>query len=242
VLSWNLFHGRAVPPAGRRLLDEFVEVLAREEWDVALLQEAPPRWFDPLRERLGVQGARVLTSRNFGSPLRGFVAERWPDLIKSNEGGSNQILVRAPWTIAATATLALAHFPERRRALRAQLAREGASALTVVNLHASANRPHAAARELPRAAAWCDDERLILGGDFNLRPAEDAAAFAELEERFGLAAPTAPTAIDHILCRGLELVEPPRRLAPERQEVIGADGRRIHLSDHALVAGVCAVT
>jgi endonuclease/exonuclease/phosphatase family metal-dependent hydrolase len=231
-----------VPPAGRPLFEEFVEVLGREEWDVALLQEAPPRWFDAFRERLGVQGARVLTSRNFGSALRGFVADRQPDLIKSNEGGSNQILVRPPWLIGATDTLRLARFPERRQLLRAQLVRDGAPSLSVANMHTSANRPHAAAQELRRAAEWCRDERLIFGGDLNLRPAEDAATYEELEQRFGLASPTAPTAIDHLLCRGLEVVEPPRQLAPERQEVVGAGGGRVHLSDHAPVAALFAMT
>ena len=44
VLTWNLFHGRAVPPAGRELFDEFATALAGWEWDVALLQEVPPWW------------------------------------------------------------------------------------------------------------------------------------------------------------------------------------------------------
>jgi endonuclease/exonuclease/phosphatase family metal-dependent hydrolase len=237
ALSWNLFHGRSPSGAGRPLFEEFVDVLAREQWDVALLQEAPPRWFDPLRRRLGVQGARVLTSRNFGSAVRGWIAERSPDLIKSNEGGSNQILVRPPWMIGATYTLTLARFPERRRALRAQLIRDNAPALSVANLHTSANRPRAAAGELVRAAEWCEVERLIFGGDLNLRPAEDPATFAELERRFRLAPPTAPTAIDHLLCRGIEIVEPPHQLDAERRTVGG-----LLLSDHAPVASVFAMT
>jgi endonuclease/exonuclease/phosphatase family metal-dependent hydrolase len=209
---------------------------------VALLQEAPPRWFDQLLERLGAQGARVLTSRNFGSALRGFVADRKPDLIKSNEGGSNQILVRAPWMIAATSQLTLARFPERRRLLKTQLVRAGAPALAVANMHTSANRPHAAARELRRAAEWCGDERLIFGGDLNLRPAGDPATYDVLQRRFGLAAPTGGTAIDHLLCRGLEVVEPPHQLPPERREVVSSDGVRTRLSDHAPVAAVFAMT
>ena len=44
VLTWNLYHGRADPPAGRPLFDEFAAMLAGWSWDVALLQEVPPWW------------------------------------------------------------------------------------------------------------------------------------------------------------------------------------------------------
>ncbi|HEX6459943.1 MAG TPA: endonuclease/exonuclease/phosphatase family protein [Thermoleophilaceae bacterium] len=235
ALTWNLFHGRAHPPAGRPLLDEFVELLRREPWDIALLQEAPPRWFEQLCRGVGASGAIALTSRNFGSSLRGRIADWKPDLIKSNEGGSNQLLVRPPWRIADTRRLTLARFPERRRLLWARLEREGAEPLAVANLHASANRPRAAARELVRAADWCGaNERLLFGGDLNLRPAEDPATFDELGSRFGLAPPTAPTAIDHLLVRGLEVIERPDWLPAERRD---ADpGTR--LSDHGVVTGV----
>jgi endonuclease/exonuclease/phosphatase family metal-dependent hydrolase len=246
ALTWNLFHGRDHPPPGdpdvnRPLLDEFLAVLDREQWDVALLQEAPPRWFDPLRARLGVDGALVLTSRNFGSALRGRIADWKPDLIKSSEGGSNQILVRRPWAITATRHLTLARLPERRRLLWARLEHEACEPLAVANMHMSANRPHAAARELLRAAGWCPDEHLLFGGDLNLRPAEDAATYAALEQRFGLGRPTAPHAIDHLLARGLELVEAPRQLSPGRREVEAGRGLRIRLSDHAPVAAVFAM-
>jgi endonuclease/exonuclease/phosphatase family metal-dependent hydrolase len=239
ALTWNLFHGRAHPPAGRPLLDEFIDVLRREPWDIALLQEAPPRWFERLCSGAGASGAIALTSRNLGSALRGRIADWKPDLIKSNEGGSNQILVRPPWRIAETRRLTLARFPERRRLLWARVEHgDGAPPLAVANLHASSNRPRATARELRRAADWCGaDERLVFGGDLNLRPAQDPATFAELRDRFGLAPPTGPTAIDHLLARGLEVVEPPQWLAAERREVAAA----IRLSDHALVTAVFAM-
>jgi endonuclease/exonuclease/phosphatase family metal-dependent hydrolase len=233
VLTWNLFHGRSQPPAARPLLDEFLALLAREAWDVALLQEAPPRWFG----RLGANGAMALTSRNFGSALRGRIADWKPDLIKSNEGGSNQTLVRPPWRIVESRQLTLARFPERRRLLWTPLEHVEGAHVTVANLHASSNRPRSAARELLHAAEWCEDERLVLGGDFNLRPAEDPATYAELQERHGLAVPTSPDAIDHLLVRGLEVIEAPCRLAPERREI----GPRVRLSDHAPVAAVFAV-
>jgi endonuclease/exonuclease/phosphatase family metal-dependent hydrolase len=225
----------------RSLLDEFATVLAREEWDVALLQEAPPRWLEPLCRRLGASGALALTSRNLGAGLRARIADRNPDLMASNEGGSNQILVRPPWRITATRRLTLALLPERRRLLWARLERDGAPPLAVANLHASANRPRAAARELLRAAEWATDERLLLGGDFNLRPAAQPEVFAELRQSFGLAQSTGPGAIDHLLARGLDVLEPPRLLAPERREQQAEGGLRIRLSDHAPVVACFAV-
>ena len=211
-----------------------MEVLRREQWDIALLQEAPPRWFG----RLEAEGAIALTSRNLGSAVRGRIADWKPDLIKSNEGGSNQTLVRPPWRITETRQLTLARFPERRRLLLTRVEHPEGATLAVANLHASANRPKAAARELLRAAEWCgSDQHLIFGGDLNLRSAEDPATFAELERRRGLASPTAPDAIDHLLCRGLEILEPPRQLAPQRRDV-----DHLRLSDHAPVAAVFAMT
>ena len=51
VLTWNLMHGRSVPPAGRDLRAEFTAALAGWEWDVALLQEVPPWWPPAARAR-----------------------------------------------------------------------------------------------------------------------------------------------------------------------------------------------
>ena len=72
---------------------------------------------------------------------------------------------------------------------------------------------------------------LIFGGDLNLRPAENPAVFERLREQFGLAAPTAPRAIDHLLVRGLEVLDPPTPWPPERRE-LPLDGRALRLSDH----------
>jgi endonuclease/exonuclease/phosphatase (EEP) superfamily protein YafD len=69
-----------------------------------------------------------------------------------------------------------------------------------------------------------------LGGDLNLRPVHHRPAFEEVERRFGLAAPTGPKAIDHLLVRGLDVVEQPR--AGDR------DAGPLRLSDHAPVTGV----
>jgi endonuclease/exonuclease/phosphatase family metal-dependent hydrolase len=111
----------------------------------------------------------------------------------------------------------------------------------VGNLHATAAGDHTrAARELLRAAelcvAWSGDAPLLIGGDLNLRPREHPWAFAELRERFGLAGPTADDAIDHLLARGLDVLEPPHRLEDAQRELERPDGLRLRLSDHAVVA------
>jgi endonuclease/exonuclease/phosphatase family metal-dependent hydrolase len=112
--------------------------------------------------------------------------------------------------------------------------------MCVANLHATAEGDHTrAAQEVLRVAGLCaewePDAPLVLGGDMNVRPREHPWAFDELRERFGLVAPTADDAVDHVLARGLEVASPPRRLAPQEREVVRADGARVRLSDHAPV-------
>jgi endonuclease/exonuclease/phosphatase family metal-dependent hydrolase len=225
-VTWNLFHGRASPPLPKRsLLPEFAEVLDSLDWHVALLQEAPPRWRDALARELRAQSAMTLTSRNFGAPLRAWIADRRPNLIKSNEGGSNQLLVRDPFRIDETRQLTIARFPERRRMLWARLS--GPAPLAVANVHGSVDSARGASDQILRAAAhaveWSGDLPLLFGGDLNLRPARQPDAFEELASRFRLAPPTAPDSIDHLLVRGLDIAEAPRR------------GPALRLSDHAYV-------
>jgi endonuclease/exonuclease/phosphatase family metal-dependent hydrolase len=241
VLTWNLFHGRDVPVTTdykRSLRGEFAGRLARFDWDIALLQEAPPRWFRELEFKTGAQGRMVKTSRNQLGFIRGWVADRFPDLIKSGEGGSNQILYRPPWTVVDERRLTLARLPERRRMLWLRLAHPSGARLCVANLHASAHRPQRAADELERAARtavdWSGDDPLLLGGDFNVRPREVPSIYERLAGD-GFSAPTGDALIDHLLARGLRVAEAPRQLARERREVSTSDGAHVRLSDHAVV-------
>ena len=262
LLSWNLYHGRDFPPdralftwrsrllglternathaqVNRPLFGEFAALLASLGWDVALLQEAPPRWFRALARRTGASGAIALTSRNAGTLARGLVAAVNPDLIASGEGGSNQLLVRAPGRILEVCRHTLAERPERRRMLLVRLELRGGRRLAAADLHATARRgDRAAAPEVVRAAElavdWAGEDPLVFGGDLNLRPQTAPEAFEALA-RLGLAPPTAPNAIDHLMARGLEVLEPPVRLDPERREIARRDGLRLRLSDHAPV-------
>jgi endonuclease/exonuclease/phosphatase family metal-dependent hydrolase len=169
LLTWNLLHGRSVPAAGRDLLPDFAAALKGWEWDVALLQEVPPWWPRHLADRLGahVEHHQVLTSRNSLLPLRRAIAVRWPDLIKSNGGGANAILVRE---IAVTEhrTLRLCWRPERRQLQAVRLA----TGVWVGNLHATVHDDPAARRDAERArvamVTWTAGEPFVLGGDFNV--------------------------------------------------------------------------
>jgi endonuclease/exonuclease/phosphatase family metal-dependent hydrolase len=262
LLTWNVFHGRDAPPnpaldtwrsrllrrserdathvqVNRPLRRELADLLAGWEWDAALLQEAPPRWLADLERATGAAGARVLTPRNSFAPLRAAVAEWNPDLIRSNEGGSNMLLVRPPARIVATETVRLATRPERRMLLMARLELAGGRRLVVANGHLSVPATGQGVAEALRAAelavAWADGDPLVLGGDLNLRPADHGAAFDALRERHRLAPPTAPRSLDHLLGRALEVVEPPAALPPAAREIDGPGGLAIRLSDHAPV-------
>ena len=251
ALTWNLFHGRDWPrePALRSararlrqrvpFLDPFATVLAREDWDVALLQEAPPRWLAPLCRRIGAHGALALTARNAGAPLRRRLADRLPQFVGAHEGGSNQVLVRPPWRIARVERRVLTRRPERRRLLWARIEGPGAVAVGVGCVHLTVRDDVAAARELLQAAehatALSGPYPVLLGGDLNLSPRRCPGAFAELLERFGLDGPTLPDAIDHLLVHRLATLEAPSVLPAARREVPGPTGLALRLSDHAPV-------
>src|SRR4051812_31621830 len=90
-------------------------MIASWDWDAALLQEVPPWWPPALARACGAQERHVLTSRNAGLALRRWIAERRPDLIKSNGGGANAILVRDGFdAIGVHAARRLRWRPERR--------------------------------------------------------------------------------------------------------------------------------
>jgi endonuclease/exonuclease/phosphatase family metal-dependent hydrolase len=240
----------------RSLLRQFADTIAQAKWDACLLQEVPPRWAQPIAARSRAHAFRTLTSRNQLRPLTGVLGRLNPDLIGSWEGGSNVILVRAPRRPVPGSFRSLLLNPLRERGLLGERRRmsfvaieavPGGRPIRVANLHATAGDRLQAERELIRAAEtaieWAGDAPLVLGGDLNLRPGNSPALFQELQRRLELCCPTAPDAIDHLLSRGLEPVEPPAPFpAPSREIEVawrGATGR-IRLSDHAPVAATFA--
>jgi endonuclease/exonuclease/phosphatase family metal-dependent hydrolase len=167
VLTWNVFHGRALPPAGRDLEREFAAALAGWDWDVALLQEVPPWWPPRLADDYDV----ALTSRNALLPLRRALARRAPDLMRSGGGSANAILGRGGERIAARARRRLRLWPERRVVHAVRLEPSG---VWVANLHAQVHSGERAAADLALAArtvlGWAGpDAPVVLGGDLNRR-------------------------------------------------------------------------
>ena len=261
AIAWNLFHGRDFPPdralftwrsrllrvsernathvqVNRGLLDEFATVLAGAAWDVALLQETPPRFAAPLAEACGAEAHRVLTSRNGLGVLRAAAARLNPDLIASGEGGSNLTLVRRGGALGGIVERRGLAIHEGRPERRAMALTRTASGICVANLHATSNVPPMAVADVLLAARtaveFAGEAPLLFGGDLNLRPRQNPELFAELAERHGLSAPTGPDAIDHLLVRGMVATATPAPWPPERRELSEA-GLALRLSDHAPV-------
>jgi len=261
TITWNLFHGRDFPPdpelftwrsrllrvsernathiqVNRELRDEFAAMLSGWEWDVALLQETPPRFATALAEACAAEGHRVLTSRNGLGFLRGAAARLNPDLIASGEGGSNLTLVRTGGALGGIAERRELAIHEGRPERRAMALTRTSAGVCIANLHATNDFPELAAEDVLLAARaateFAGDAPLLFGGDLNLRPRVSPEAFETLAREFGLGEPTGPTAIDHLLARGLAILTRPSPWDPERRE-IGQDGLSLRLSDHAPV-------
>jgi endonuclease/exonuclease/phosphatase family metal-dependent hydrolase len=216
VLTWNIFHGRSQPSAGRELSASFAAELARWDWDAALLQEVPPWWPALLARACDAEYRAARTSRNAGLRLRRALAVRWPDAIKSNGGGCNAILARQP--IGEDHAVRLRIMPERRVAQLARL-HDGTC---LVNFHGSTHVT-LAQRELAKlwetALTFSAGAPLVLGGDLNLRspraPCKDVVHVASRD-------------VDHLFARGLTSDGPAKQL--DRHIAVGAD--RLALSDH----------
>lgn len=259
VLCWNIFHGRDGPPdkslytrrsewtrrveanethiqVNRDLWREYTDMLCAADWEVALLQECPPRWEPGFSRECKADSYQSLTSRNWLTRLSWAIARGWPDLIGSSEGGSNLVLARGDaGEIEDSKDVAIRDSkPERRTMAFARLA----CGLCVTNLHASTS-PSRAEEELlvaaERAIEWAGDGApLVFGGDFNVRPYK-SDVFAELEREHALTGLTAEDSIDHLLVRNIPGAPPSRAWPEADRELPQPDGRAIRLSDHAPV-------
>ena len=159
VLTWNLFHGRSVPPRGAALLDEFAAragrlgVGRRAAAGGAAVVAAAARGAPRRR------AARTCSPRaTWLLPLRRAIAGRNPDLLKSNGGGCNAILVRGGGSRRAPRRSGWRCGPERRWAHGVRLA-SGALGRQPARHHAAAP-PASAARPSARGPR----HRARLGG------------------------------------------------------------------------------
>jgi endonuclease/exonuclease/phosphatase family metal-dependent hydrolase len=217
VLTWNLFHGRSKPESTRSLLPDFAALIAGWPWDVALLQEVLPWWPVELGRAAGASARMALTSRNLLPRLQRLIAEPRPHVYKSWAGGCNAILVRGQ-AIREHRVQVLRVVPERRVAHGVRLE----DGTWVTNLHAQAHFERRAQADLDLAAAattgWAAGAPTLLGGDLNLRGEPTAFGYRHLAGHW----------VDHVLGRGLKVVERGRAL------------ERGTLSDHAPMSVVVA--
>ena len=213
VLTWNIFHGRAVPDRRGSLLDAYGERLATWAWDVALLQEVPPWWGPSLGAATRASARTALTSRNWLLPLRRLVADRRPELLGSWGGGANVILVRGE-AISEHRAHVLRLAPERRVVHAVHLA----GGTWLANYHGQVHSEARAQADLRQAArvllGWSGPAApVVLGGDTNtFRPADPVGLRRAGGHR-----------VDHVFARGL-------RPAGRAQQL-----ERGGLSDHAAI-------
>lgn len=210
---------------------EFHRLIASAVWDVCLLQECPPRWRRSLERACGAVSHESKTSRNWLGSITGGIAAHRPDLMGSWEGGSNLILARgSSGGILETASVLLTRRPERRTLA---LARLGCGA-RVGCLHLSTDHGQAASEALLAATAassWAGEDRLILGGDFNLRPGQ-GDTYATLEQ-MGLEG-ALQDSIDQLLSSSAG--DPPPTRWDEAEREVVRDGLALRLSDHSPVS------
>ena len=213
VLTWNVFHGRAVPDRRGSLLPAFGGLLASWDWDVALLQEVPPWWGSRLGAATRASARMALTSRNWLLPLRRLVADRRPELLGSWGGGSNVILVRGQ-PIAEHRRHVLRLLPERRVVHAVRVA----DGTWLGNYHGQVHSEARAQADLRHAArvllGWAGPAApVVLGGDTNtFLPADPVGLRRAGGHR-----------VDHVFARGLHPAGPARRL------------ERGGLSDHSAI-------
>jgi endonuclease/exonuclease/phosphatase family metal-dependent hydrolase len=257
VRSWNLFHGNTLPPGRRRYVEQMVRRICADDPLIVCLQEVPP-FALPHLERWG--GRPSVGDIAMRPRIPGLLGVKLTDLhsgfIRSGvEGQANamllghgiellqhEILVLNPRSfrrreadrLSLDWRARLAWALERRicQALRLRLA--DGRVLLAANVHATSyldkRVPDA---ELLRAATFVDalahpGEPVILGGDFNVTTVSSPTlrALSGPEWRFSQAGP----GLDHVLVRGLRVVEGERHWPDERRR----QGTAL-LSDHAPV-------
>ena len=197
----------------RELFREFSQALCAARWDVALLQECPPRWSAPLAAACKASAHRSLTSRNWLRPRSRHPRplEPRPARLLGGRLEPHPVQGRMRTACSTGETSSFAAVPSDAPWPSPGSTRASASPICT-RARAPGWRRRRCATPPRRPSPGPATRPLILGGDFNLRPSQ-TPLFEELARRLGLGAPTGPDSIDHILGRGLEIVDPSACLA-----------------------------
>ena len=211
VRTWNIAHGRDVPPgpgyghARRKLLAEMCAVLVEDDPDIVLLQEVPI-WAGPLlRERTGM------------------------GVTLADAYGAHVPFLHVPLPLAAGAALGRA-LPD---VVRTQFEGQGQALLYGPDLLLVSTR-----RVLLNEHRWLRGEPMILGGDLNA--GMHSVGLRSLVGR-GWVEDAAEVGIDHLLVRGAELEWPATRWLPQRRDLRLNGSLPLRLSDHDPVDAVVAL-
>jgi len=269
VITWNLFHGqdgsRLGPTLGstlrRRTLDDGFTIHRNRKWidemgavirdlapTVAALQEVPPQAVQRLSRVTGMTPVSSLMRPLIGPlRLRGWLADRNPDLWRTHEGTANVVLAAPGWTPVPADTWTLRHNPpcfaaregrrlrigwrerihwvlEPRRLVCGRFRRADGRTVTVVSLHCHNSLvwdviAAEVARVLPQILARVHpDEPLIVAGDFNAAGRRHPAIERMLGAGFEEAT-VEELVLDHIFSRNLTVTAPPRALSTETRSL-----------------------
>jgi endonuclease/exonuclease/phosphatase family metal-dependent hydrolase len=259
VRTWNIAHGRDVPPgpgyghARRKLLAEMCAVMVEDEPDIVLLQEVPVWAGSLLRDetRMGVTLADAYGAHvpflHVPLPLAAGAAlgRALPDVVRTQFEGQGQALLYGPNLLLVSARRV--QLNERRR-LRgepriAQLVRlrhrRLGFELAVGNVHAD---PRGAPAQLEKAGfvleRFARGAPMILGGDMNA--GSGTAGLRALVGR-GWVEDAGEVGIDHLLVRGAELEWPATRWLPQRRDLRLNGSLPLRLSDHDPVDAVVSL-
>jgi endonuclease/exonuclease/phosphatase family metal-dependent hydrolase len=256
--SWNLFHGNTLPPRRRRYVEQMVRLVCENDPVLVCLQEVPPFALPHLERWAGRTAVGDVAMRaRIPGPLGVKLTDLHSGFIRSGvEGQANAMLVAPGVEVLHHEVVALNPRRFRRREaermglpwrarlawalerricqmLRLRLA-DGRIVLAA-NLHATSYRTdkRLADAELRRAASFVDafadaDEPVILGGDFNVTTFSSPTLRELAGPEWGFSAPG--PGLDHVLMRGLTVVEGERHWPDERRR----HGTGL-LSDHAPV-------
>lgn len=238
VATWNLFHGRSLPPRHELLIADYAAALAAAPWEVCALQEVPPWWVRPLARACHASARSVRTSllrATLPQLQREIHAD--PEVLGVRGAAVNVLLVRSTaGQIGRHRTATLRRAPQRRTMHAVELVRPHGHRWWVANVH-SHNRPVTAAERdtalaLETLRDWADDQPALLLGDLNL-DAQGAARCTRRAEMELLASDR----VDHIVgTSGSRLTAPPRATHPRT-----LDGQA-RLSDHRLLVAEARLT